>query len=216
MLADHRQLGRLLLQRRYSCALLMASADWLANVCRNSQVSSSTTPGVRLRTTSAPMIRSSRSIGTATRLPPSRVAQRAEVRIVCPQGKVRHLQRGPALAARPMNVSWSPSRIPRKLEHLVLVPKAVRTRNSSDSVSNSRIEPPSVSDRRTALVTIAVRTSSRSRLELTASPSRQSLELLHLRASSCCPGLQRPARPAVRTATAACAAKSSAALHPDR
>ena len=62
-----------------------------------------------------------------------------------------------------------------------LLPWAARTWKVSAVASYSMIEPPSVPVRRTALATMRCRTSSRSRLELTASPtSDERLELVEL------------------------------------
>ncbi len=75
----------------------------------------------------------------------------------------------PAVAARPMNVSSRPIGISRSASaSSALVPKQVRSANSPSAGSYSKIEPPSASDSSTARATIVVRTSSASRLELTA------------------------------------------------
>jgi hypothetical protein len=89
-----------------------------------------------------------------------------------------------------------------------LVLNAVRTWNSSAPGSNSRIEPPSVRESPTAFVTIVDSTSSRSRLELTASPTAPSASSWStLRPSSPPRSSSALTRPAVWTAIAAWAAK---------
>ena len=73
------------------------------------------------------------------------------------------------MAARPTNVSSMWIRSERRVSmSSSLVPTQVRTSNTRVWALNSKIEPPSVSDRRTAWAMIVVSISSRSRLELTA------------------------------------------------
>ena len=68
-----------------------------------------------------------------------------------------------------MNVSSRPIGISRRASaSSAPVPKQVRSANSPLSASYSKIDPPSASDSSTARATIVVRTSSASRLELTA------------------------------------------------
>ena len=109
---------------------------------------------------------------------PTGLLKRFEMRVRRLVTQVRHLERvaAPPRPARPTcrrGRSGSSAAAPGVR---ALVPYAARTWNRSSS--NSSIEPPSVPDRWTAWVTMRSRTSSRSRLELTAWP-------ISPRASSC-------------------------------
>ena len=89
-----------------------------------------------------------------------------------------------------------------------LLPKAARTTKVSATSSYSMIEPPSVSVSRTALATMRSSTSSRSRLELTASPSsRRASSWATLLASSSLRASSTRIRSTCRSTMAACAAK---------
>ena len=115
---------------RCSCALIKASADWLANVSSRSQISCGMCPGCRRRQTSAPMMRPSRSMGTATRerQPPS--ATTTQVGIEWRVAKVRELQDRPCFAALPRKVSSSRIRCAGERRAARLAPQTVRMRNS--------------------------------------------------------------------------------------
>ena len=88
-----------------------------------------------------------------------------------------------------------------------MVPYAARTWNSCCPSSNSMIEPPSVPDSCTACMTMVESTSSRSRLEFTASPTAPSASSWStLRTSSALRISRSRTRSTVRMAIAACAA----------
>ena len=90
-----------------------------------------------------------------------------------------------------------------------LVPYAVRTKKRCWASSNSINEPPSVPDSCTACMTIVESTMSRSRLELTASPTWPSASNCStLRASSALRASRARTRSRLRTAMAAAAANA--------
>ena len=181
----------------------MASADWLAKVSRRSQVSSReaarASAGGR---PSAPTIRSSRSIGTATTRPPARLVEAPQVRV---ERRPRRrsatcsglaLRGGPAderlVRARCACGAAPPRSVGARAEcgpDVELLAARRRTRRSS------RRRCPTARPRAS---TIVASTWSRSRLELTASPtSAERLELLDLAAPAppAGPRARAPGRP---------------------
>ena len=104
--------------------------------------------------------------------PPAGVDQDADVGIRRHVPHVGYLLRL-ALLGRPADdrvVQTDPCAPQTSLRTDVLVPNWVRTRNSSARSSYSKMEPPSAAESCTALMMIVARTSSGSRLELTAWP----------------------------------------------
>ena len=167
-------------------ALTMASPDWLANVRTSSGVSASKPPLDFFLITRAPTSRSRRTNGTASseRQPSSSSTSRCSSRGTVPRSVISSVVRSDA--ERPTGEVERAMRRSRSRAVSASVPPAVaRTWKLSSAGSYSMIEPPSAPVSRTAPLTISARTSSRSRLELTASTiSRSTSSWVTLPASS--------------------------------
>ena len=175
-------------------ALWMATTDWPASVSRRSTVSAGSAPGRcagrRARRRSRPRAGAAAPPSSATRGRGARrrVDRAARRRDPAPGAPRR------AAAASPMNVPSQPD--PDLAQRTDQFRRSCRRRFAARTPrrprSNSKIEPPSAPESSAARVTIVVRTSPRSRLELTAwliSPSARSSSTeprqLPLRCSSC-------------------------------
>ena len=189
----------------------MASADWLANVCSSSHVSSGKSPGAQPPHDEDADDADPRG---ASARPPSTASRRRRAPADGRPGPGQPCRR-PAAAAPPARRGRRTCRaseisaLRSRSSTSSLVPYAVRTKKCCSASSNSINEPPSVPDSWTACMTIVDSTVSRSRLELTASPSWPSASSCStLWASSALRASRARTRSRLRTAIAAAAANA--------